>query len=238
MPQPPVGDVIDPPGRERPASQDPPRRERGPSQGPVSADRLQRILGARRCEPALPPDPPGQGGPVQQDRADQKGTDRGARHPERTAKSPHGDLTRSTPARASRSSISATTSCVLAPRMASRRATKAMSYPCRTRGASSRQAARKMRRARLRTTAPPTRRPATKATLPKPGPTDTNTRRPSTGFADGSIARDGPVRFVAATYAESRVLPLARRLARMARPARLRMRERNPWVFLRLRLFG
>ena len=28
------------------------------------------------------------------------------------------------------------------------------------------------------------------------------------------------------------------RLARIARPARLRIRRRNPWVFLRRRLFG
>jgi hypothetical protein len=43
---------------------------------------------------------------------------------------------------------------------------------------------------------------------------------------------------VACAYAESRERPLALRLARIARPARLRIRRRNPWVFLRRRLFG
>ncbi len=96
-----------------------------------------------------------------------------------------------------------------------------------------------MRRARLRTTAPPTRRPATKATLPEPGATNTITRRPWTGSADdSSVAGDEVVRVVAGAYAESLVRPFALRLARMARPARVRMRDRNPWVFLRLRLFG
>lgn len=31
---------------------------------------------------------------------------------------------------------------------------------------------------------------------------------------------------------------MARRWARIVRPARVRMRTRNPWVFARLRLFG
>jgi hypothetical protein len=38
--------------------------------------------------------------------------------------------------------------------------------------------------------------------------------------------------------AESRERPLARRPARIARPARVRIRRRNPWVFARRRLFG
>jgi hypothetical protein len=41
-----------------------------------------------------------------------------------------------------------------------------------------------------------------------------------------------------ARQAESRERPLARRPARMARPARVRIRRRNPWVFARRRLFG
>jgi hypothetical protein len=44
------------------------------------------------------------------------------------------------------------------------RATHATSYSSRIRAVSSRDAARMTRRARLRTTAPPTRRPATNAT--------------------------------------------------------------------------
>jgi len=38
--------------------------------------------------------------------------------------------------------------------------------------------------------------------------------------------------------AESRSRPLRRRAARMARPARVRMRSRKPWVLARRRLFG
>jgi hypothetical protein len=38
--------------------------------------------------------------------------------------------------------------------------------------------------------------------------------------------------------AERRARPLARRAERTARPARVRIRSRNPWVFARRRLFG
>ena len=38
--------------------------------------------------------------------------------------------------------------------------------------------------------------------------------------------------------ADNSVRPLRRRAARMARPARVRMRNRNPWVLARRRLFG
>jgi hypothetical protein len=38
--------------------------------------------------------------------------------------------------------------------------------------------------------------------------------------------------------AERRARPLDRRAERIARPARVRMRSRNPWVFARRRLFG
>jgi hypothetical protein len=38
--------------------------------------------------------------------------------------------------------------------------------------------------------------------------------------------------------ADRRVRPLARRVEMMARPARVRMRSRKPWVFARRRLFG
>ena len=39
-------------------------------------------------------------------------------------------------------------------------------------------------------------------------------------------------------YADSSVRPLRRRAARMARPARVFMRRRKPWVFARRRVFG
>jgi hypothetical protein len=38
--------------------------------------------------------------------------------------------------------------------------------------------------------------------------------------------------------ADKRVRPLARRAEIIARPARVRMRSRKPWVFARRRLFG
>jgi hypothetical protein len=38
--------------------------------------------------------------------------------------------------------------------------------------------------------------------------------------------------------ADRRSRPLARRADRMARPARVRIRSRKPWVFARRRLFG
>ena len=41
-----------------------------------------------------------------------------------------------------------------------------------------------------------------------------------------------------AGQADSSVRPLRRRAAMMARPARVRMRKRNPWVLARRRLFG
>ena len=39
-------------------------------------------------------------------------------------------------------------------------------------------------------------------------------------------------------YADSSVRPLRRRAARIARPARVFMRRRKPWVFARRRVFG
>ncbi len=42
----------------------------------------------------------------------------------------------------------------------------------------------------------------------------------------------------ASPQADSSMRPLRRRAARMARPARVRMRNRNPWVLARRRLFG
>src|SRR5205807_5700912 len=43
---------------------------------------------------------------------------------------------------------------------------------------------------------------------------------------------------LASAYAERRARPLCRRRAITARPARVRIRIRNPWVFLRRRVFG
>src|SRR6266540_5204911 len=116
-------------------------------------------------------------------------------------------------------------------------ATNATSYSFRARGATSRHAAFRMRRARFRGTAPPTRRPATNAVVPDPGATNTTIRAPFSRLPDDRTLLTAGSR-VACAYPESRDRPLALRLARIARPARLRIRRRNPWVFLRRRLFG
>ena len=70
-------------------------------------------------------------------------------------------------------------------------------------------------------------------------------RRPRRTVAEKS--RESRIRFEAGSIgrsrtrpgqAESSSRPLRRRAARMARPARVRMRSRKPWVFARRRLFG
>jgi len=76
--------------------------------------------------------------------------------------------------------ISATRSCVFAPRMAAR-ATRTVSCPFPILGATSNHAARRMRRARFRFTALPTLRPATNAAAPVPGARNTTTRLPCNG---------------------------------------------------------
>ena len=54
----------------------------------------------------------------------------------------------------------------------------------------------------------------------------------------GGSMRCGPPPYGPAAQAESSARPLRRRAARMARPARVRMRRRKPWVLARRRLFG
>ena len=61
------------------------------------------------------------------------------------------------------------------------------------------------------------------------GPLPRSRRCDAAGAA--RAARPGP-------QAESSERPLRRRAARMARPARVRMRRRKPWVLARRRLFG
>lgn len=142
-----------------------------------------------------------------------------------------------------------------------------MSNPPWTPGASVRHASFSTRRARFLSTAPPTRRPQTNATRVDCSPGDRystirlwgwraplpSTRlmslplrsrphragalrsRPSIGWYGslGTRAEDRPN-----PQAEIRARPLARLRASTARPPRVRIRRRNPWVFLRLRLFG
>lgn len=54
----------------------------------------------------------------------------------------------------------------------------------------------------------------------------------------GWAAGPGFHRCGADAQADNSSRPLRRRPARMARPARVRMRSRKPWVFARRRLFG
>jgi hypothetical protein len=52
------------------------------------------------------------------------------------------------------------------------------------------------------------------------------------------VDRSPPACLPESAQAERRVRPLARRAERIARPARVRIRSRKPWVFERRRLFG
>ena len=66
--------------------------------------------------------------------------------------------------------------------------------------------------------------------------------RPTAGPDRGGELAPPPKSLVAREhadpYADRRSRPLARRAERMARPARVRMRSRKPWVLARRRLLG
>ena len=114
---------------------------------------------------------------------------------------------------------------------------------------------RSRRRTRLRTTAEPTPRDTTKPTrvAGRPllgirvarGTIEVHGKQagpaaaaPPYGRGElGALAQPGRCRQHDA-QAESRVRPLVRRAPRIERPARVRMRRRNPWVLARRRLFG
>jgi hypothetical protein len=116
----------------------------------------------------------------------------------------------------------------------------------------SKQTARRRRRTRLRTTAPPTALVTMKPNRAWPPSRRTTwmtvfgvpTLRPRRTAARKSAGR--VTRFDLAStcvslsryYADSSVRPLRRRAARIARPARVRMRSRKPWTLARRRLFG
>lgn len=114
---------------------------------------------------------------------------------------------------------------------------------------------RSRRCTRWRATDPPTLRPTTNPTFgPAAAPAQVMcttrqprpTRRPRcTAVAKSSrrvrrtTAGSNVTVFRTATLqADNSVRPLRRRAAMMARPARVRMRNRNPWVLARRRLFG
>ena len=96
------------------------------------------------------------------------------------------------------------------------------------------------------------RNPARGACCP-PGAQQVHHQMTGAGAASGTDHRGEIIRCVQATtsgkhgvrdradqgrQADSSSRPLRRRAARMARPARVRIRSRNPWVFARRRLFG
>jgi len=221
-------------------------------------------VGAGRVEPALPAEDSSQQNPVGADEAAQGGpggpagrpqetADRrarfpGAAPPRETCLGAHRDIN---PERSSRACSSCSRSLDLAWRIPLL-ATNTTSAPRSIRGASDRQASRRTRRARLRWTAPPTPRPATNAAASPSGlgRTYSITRLPACRRPACSASRIPPPRRVwepapeatiedrRGVQADSRVRPLDRRRARMARPARLRIRTRKPCRFLRRRVLG
>ena len=118
---------------------------------------------------------------------------------------------------------------------------------------------RNRRATRCRTTDPPTVRPTTNPTLgptvgsaspapaqarytttepraarrPRRTPVAKSSRRVSRAAAGSNAGYP-----VSKDQADNSMRPLRRRAARIARPARVRMRNRNPWVLARRRLFG
>jgi len=182
---PPSWHMVHAPVGERPTPRDAPHGHEAPLARPVDPDRVLRVPRARGIELALAAEPPRQRRAIHPDQRDQEPTSRGAQDPQ-TRSHPSDHVV--TCARFSSSSISATRSCVLAPRIVPR-ATHAMSNRSRPGGASSRHAARMILRARLRTTAPPTRRPTTNATVPRPGATKATTRSPWRGRPCSRIRR-------------------------------------------------
>lgn len=110
--------------------------------------------------------------------------------------------------------------------------------------------ARSLRLTLFRVTAFPTAFETTKPTTAGPLPAvsaarwtttefrlDRTPRRTAHSKSSGRRIRCAPGS-TARRQAESSARPLRRRPARIARPARVRMRSRNPWVFARRRLFG
>jgi hypothetical protein len=140
----------------------------------METDGVLRVARAAWVETTLSAEPARQRGSIHADQPDQDEPKRRPADPQDRTSPSHERVSR---ARESSSFTSVTRSRVRAPWIVPR-ATNATSYPSRTVGASSRHAARRMRRARLRKTARPTRRPATNAALPEPGATNSTTRFP------------------------------------------------------------
>ena len=164
--------MVDAAPREGSAPGNAPGCERCPADRTVPPDRLLGVLGAGGGEAALASQPARERHLIEANQADQQEPDRRPERPEGVAKPARHRITC---ARVSNPSTSDASSCVRAPAIVAL-ATRTTSFPSTTLGASSRHAARRMRRARLRRTAPPTRRPATNAADPVPGATNSTTR--------------------------------------------------------------
>ncbi len=163
--------------------------------------------------------------------------------------------------RRSAASRSAPRAALLAPAAAGNARTTTRA-PAGTPGSRERIRCRSRRCTRCRTTEQPTGRPTTKPIFGSTGdstsggvsPVPTRARctttepqaarRPRrTAVANSSrrvsrVAADSKVNDPRTRQADNSMRPLRRRAAMMARPARVRMRNRNPWVLARRRLFG
>src|SRR3989304_3004946 len=117
MPRPACRDVVDATVGERAAPRDPPCGHRAALEDPVDPDRVLSVVGTGRVEAALASEPPRERHPVELDEPEERQPRGGAGRPPRRMEPGHEVLPR---ARANAPSISATRSCVMAPRMVAR----------------------------------------------------------------------------------------------------------------------
>ncbi len=241
----PHGDQVHAVGAEGPTTQEPASGQGEAPPEPVGGERLNGIVGAARVEPA--------GGHAPRCSA-LIGREERHGHADRSAQGgnrPAHALTALRPARASAPTTSARNSAGASSAAPGSSRTK---YdPRGRRWASDRTTARARRRSEFRTTAPPQRRPiayptwgntpgslssaGTKAALTGPQAPRARERCSSAKTARLVIrptVRAGTLRL----QTVRRWRPLSRRDFKMARPARVDMRLRNPWVRARFRVLG
>src|SRR5689334_16563926 len=166
----PTRNAIDPTLAERVAAQDAPAGEDRAAHCAVRHDGVFRVVAAARIEAALPAEGTGEDQPISVDRAHGEPSSRRPGPPSQPSHlhAPAVPVTSAV--------ISSTNSRLEAPSIAARATRTASRSPAS--GPTSAHAARKIRRARLRCTAPPIRLLAIAATRPDPGARNTTTRRP------------------------------------------------------------
>ena len=234
-------------GVPRVAAQQPPHRQPGPAQRPVGGQRLDGVRRAGGVEPAARAEQRREHQLVEPDRRHQQPGDQPAHagtcgeHPVQRAV--HGA------AEGGRGGAGG-----------GRQHPDTSRVPAGSRSSRSRSRCRSRRRTRLRATAGPTARGTTKPTRAAGLPARRTVGADRVSSADREVQDHQPVgrtaraaRSVALksaerrsraaagqhdSQAESLERPLWRRAARMARPARVRIRRRKPCVFARRRLFG